>query len=307
MNSLFRSGAIIALAATATTAFAAPKFAVYPMQTGDEVARFRQGVPTLDLETEDGAIQVTPLPMDHGSLSFGIGVYNKGKQAANFGIENFKVHVGAQDVAVLTKDQLVSKAKNRAMWTAIALAAVAGATAAAVANAHTTQTYRSNTYTPWGNVHHIASYRDNTLGTVAAGAAVGGGVAGIVGIQNRLDYTVANLNDEIVQTTTVEPDASYGGRVVFSKIKAKTLPQDVRIDITWNGRTYPFAFRIAKPGQDVPAPYVMRTSAPPAAVPAGSVPPQTPPTSHATTPVITTISAVPGAVRATPAVIMSAQ
>ena len=49
------------------------------------------------------------------------------------------------------------------------------------------------------------------LGATAATAA---GVAGIAGIQNRLDYTLQNLGNEIIQTTTVESDASYGGRIV---------------------------------------------------------------------------------------------
>lgn len=255
-----------AIASLSTPALAGPKYAIYPVQTGDETARFRQGVPTLDLETPTGAVQLTPLPMDHGSLSFAVAVYNKGATTANFGVENVAVQSGPQTLAVFTKDQLVAKAKNRAMWTAIAVGVLAAGTAAAVANASTTQTYHSQTYTPWGRITHVASYTDNTLGTVAAGASVGAGVAGIVGIQNRLDYTIANLNDEIVQLTTVDPDASYGGRIVIEKLKAKALPVDVRLNVSWNGASYPFTFRVAKPGKDMPPPYVARAVIAPAPV-----------------------------------------
>lgn len=246
--------AVAALLCVCTTAVAAP-IGVYPVQTGEETVRFRQGIPVLDLELPEGAVQVTPLPMDHGSLAFSIAVYNKGTGATNFGSENVSAVVGPQTLASFTKDQLVSQAKSRAMWSAIGVAMLAGAAAAAASQAHTTNTYRSYTSTPWGGVSHVASWRDNSIGVLGAGASVAAGAVAINGIQNRLDYTVANLNDEILQTTTVDGDASYAGRVVLEKIKNKKLPQDVTLKVSFNGVVYPFTFRVTKAGTNMPAPY----------------------------------------------------
>jgi hypothetical protein len=228
---------------------------VYPVQTGQETARFRQGVPTLDLETPTGAIEITPLPLDHGHVSFGLGIYNKTVQPANFGIENVTATVGGQTVRILSVDELRRSAKNRAMWTQIGIAVLSGAAAAVVANAHTTNTSYGRMRTPHGSYSWSNSYRDNSLGVIGATAAVTGGAAGIVGVRNRLDYTLANLNDEIIQTTTVAMDASYGGKIVLDKLPAAKLPYDVHLSINWNGTLYPFVFRVTQPGVATPAPY----------------------------------------------------
>ena len=221
----------VCVSALAVPTFAAAETAVYPIQTGKETVRYLQGTPTLDLESDSGAVQITPLPLDHGGLSFRIAVYNKSLRAANFDANYVRVTAGAQTLAVFSKDQLVRKAKSRAMWSQIGIAVLAGAAAAAASQAYATNTYQSYTSTPWGGVSHIAQWRDNSVGVVGAAAAAAAGTAGIVGIQNRLDYTVRNLGSEIVQTTTIDPDASYAGRIVIEKIKDATLPRDVLITV----------------------------------------------------------------------------
>jgi hypothetical protein len=262
MMRVYRPAAFAALVAMSCSVAAAPKMALYPIQAGAETVHFQQGVPTLNFETPTGAVQITPLPLDHGSMSFAIAVYNKGTMPANIGVENITVTTGGQTLAVFTREQLESKAKTRAMWSQIAVAAIAGAAAAAASTASTTQTYHSRTYTPWGAVSHVSTYRDNSIGVVGAGVAAGAGVAGIVGIQNRLDYTLANLGDEIVQTTTVDADASYGGRIVIDKLKKVPLPADVQIKIAFNGETYPFNFRATPAGKNMPAPFTTQALTP---------------------------------------------
>jgi len=240
---------------TVTPTIAAAENAIYPLQVGDESLRYFQGTPTLDLASVSGAVQITPLNFDHGSMSFRIAVYNKSGQPANFDGSNIRVTVGAQSLAVLTKDQLIKKAKSRAMWSQIGIAMLAGVAVAAASQAYTTQTYQSYTNTPWGSISHVAQWRDNSAGTVGALAAGAAGSAAIVGVQNRLDYTIRNLSSEVIQTTTIDPDSSYGGRLVIEKVKDLKLPQDVHLTIAWNGVDYRFAFRVTKPGQDLPPPF----------------------------------------------------
>ncbi len=252
--SLIRVAAAVAIASTSVSVVAGPLM-LYPVQTGSETVRFMTGVPTLNLETPTGAIQITPLPFDHGHVTFGLGIYNKGASAANFGIENITASLADEQVPVLSSAELQKRAKSRATWSAIGVALLAGAAAGAASTAHTTDHYYGRMRTPHGTYAWSASYRDNTVGVLGATAAAGAGVAGIVSIQNRLDYTLANLSTEVIQTTTVDPDTSYGGKIIIEKSDKAKVPYDVRVVINWNGSAYPFVFRVTKDGLNVPAPY----------------------------------------------------
>jgi hypothetical protein len=246
--------AAIALVATSCPAFS-EELMLYPVQTGTETLRYRTGIPTLNIETPSGAIQITPLPFDHGHVSFDLGVYNKGSQPSNFGIENISAKIQDGDIAVLSSAELQRRAKSRAAWSQVGIALLAGAAAAAASTAHTTQTSYGHVYTPHGGYSWASSYRDNSIGVLGATAAVAGGTAGIIGIQNRLDYTLSNLSNDIIQTTTVDPDSSYGGKIEIEKNDKVKAPYDVRVTIAWNGASYPFVFRVTKAGQNVPPPY----------------------------------------------------
>ena len=252
---------------------------LYPVQTGAETLRFMTGVPTLNLETPTGAVQITPLPFDHGHVTVGISVYNKGSQPFNFGVENIRAQIEGRPTVVLSSSELQKRAKSRAMWSQIGIAMLAGAAAAAASQAYTTNHSYGSVRTPRGTYSWTSSYRDNSLGVLGATAAVAGGTAGIVGIQNRLDYTLANLSSEIIQTTTIDPESSYGGRVVIEKDDKAKMPYNVRIVMSLNGLDYPFVFRVTKEGVSMPAPYVVsqvsapiEPTTPVAAVP--GVPPQ---------------------------------
>ena len=256
-------GAIAIATALNMAAWAnAAELRLYPIQTGAETVRFLTGVPTLNLETAEGAVQITPLPFDHGHVTFGLGIYNKGGSSGNFGIENIQATINGVAVRVLSSAELQKRAKSRAAWSQVGIALLAGAAAAASASAYTTQTSNGYLSTPHGSYSWVSSYRDNTLGVLGATAATAGGVAGVVGIQQRLDYTLANLAHDIVQTTTIDPNASYGGRIVIEKPVKATAPYDVVTVITWNGAQYPFAFRVTKEGVNMPPPYSSPTISP---------------------------------------------
>lgn len=248
------------LFAAAMTAFVsveatASPTVLYPVQTGQERVRFQTGVPTLNLETKTGGVQITPLPFDHGHITFGIAVYNNGYQPTNFGIENISCLIAGVNVPILSRQELQKRAKSRAMWSEIGMAMLAGAAAAAASQAYTTSHYNGIVTTPHGTYSWASTYRDNSIGVLGATAAAAGGTAAIVGIQNRLDYTLANLATQIVQTTTVDPEASYGGRIVIEKDEKAKLPYDVKIVIALNDTQYPFVFRVTKEGTNLPPPY----------------------------------------------------
>jgi hypothetical protein len=273
-----------AIMATSLCAPAVAKTAIYPVPTGAEVARFHNGVPTLDLETPTGGVEITPLPFDHGHVTFGVAVYNKIPQPTNFGVENISADIAGTALPILSEQELEKRAKSRAMWSQIGIAVLAGAAAAAVSTAHTTDHYYGHVRTPHGTYAWSAAYRDNSLGVLGATAATAAGVAGIAGVQNRLDYTLQNLGNEIIQTTTVEGDASYGGRIVVEKPKGDLkMPYDLRVAINLNGQIYPFVFRVTEDGTNLPAPYPPPPALPPASVaaagPAAAGVPMAPPVS----------------------------
>ena len=252
-------GGAMALVSMSSAALAGDNVAVQPIQVGSETVRFNQGVPTLDLQLPHGAVQVTPLAMDHGGLAFGVAVLNTGDQPANFDITSLDVHAGQQALPVFSREQLEAKAKKRAMWASIALAAVGGLSAAAAASQR--DYYQSTLVTPRGT--YRATYSaPSTAGQIQAAAITAGTGVGIASIQSALDQTRAALGASTVQLTTVNPGEGYGGRVVLPKIKNKALPQRVDMVVRWNGENYAFAFQLAKRG--TPAPVFTALTAPPA-------------------------------------------
>lgn len=271
--------ASVAALAVASQAFAADLI-LYPVQTGHETIRYRTGIPTLSLSTPTGAVTIAPLPLDHNHATFAVAVYNKSNASANFGIENITATVNGVPLPVLSREELQRRAKNRATWSAIGIALLSGVAAAAASSAYTTSHSYGNVRTPAGTYHWAMSYRDPTIGAVGASMAASAGVAGIVGVQNRLDYTLGTLAGDILQTTTVDPDDSYGGEVVVEKPRNVGIPYDVTLTMHWNATDYPFVFRMTEQGKNKPPEFTPSALGvqPGAADAAGpSVAPPTPP------------------------------
>lgn len=230
------------------TAFAG-KPVVQPVQIGAETVRYDRAVPTLDLRQQRGAVQIRPLPMDHGSLAFSVAVFNGGEAPVNIDTSNFTVTSGTQTLGVFSVDQLIAKAKNRAMWSQIGVAALGGLAAAGAASQR--DTYRSTLYTPRG-VYRGYYSAPSAMGQLQATAIVAGTGVGLVAIQNQLDRTREALGNDVVQMSTVDPGASYAGKIVLHKIKRAKLPQRVTITVNWNEEQYAFAFQMAKAGTPTP-------------------------------------------------------
>jgi len=252
-------------AMVSTQAYAADKFVVQPVQVGAETARFDQGHATVDLEEAHGAVQVRPMAFDHGSVVFGIAVYNDGQAPANIDLSNVAVRVNGQPVALYSADELAKRAKHRAMWTQIGLAALGGVAAAAAASQR--DHYRSTFVTPHG-VYHSSFSAPSAGGQVAAAAAIAGTGVGIARVQQQLDNTLDAIDGETVQLTTVDPGDSYAGQIVVAKTKLKGAPDRIDMLVSWNGEQYPFAFQVAKRGTPAPVFAAITPSPPPATKPA---------------------------------------
>ncbi|MDX3900397.1 MAG: hypothetical protein QHC40_07815 [Sphingobium sp.] len=271
MKTVWKYPAALALASITTPSFAGSGLVVQPVQIGRETIRYDQGVPTLDLRLARGAVQIQPRGFDHGSLAFNVAIYNDGPLPATVDVTNFSLAAGDQRLAVFTHDELVGKAKKRAFWTQMAIAAVSGL-AAGIASTQTT-TYRTK------HVSRHGVSRDYVIAPSAAGQfqaslISAGGAASVYQVQQRLDRTRAQLGDEVVQMTTINPGESYAGYIVVDKIKAKALPQRVQLMVHWNNEAYNFAFQIAPDGTPAPAFTNLTPAEPPRAprsLPAGMV------------------------------------
>jgi hypothetical protein len=238
------------LAAISSTAVAAPKMVVQPVQLAEESIRYNHGIPTIDQFSTGGSVQVRPAPLDHGSLAFNIAVYNTGTQSINIDVANFTLMAGEVTVTAQTADRLQQKAQSRAAWAQFAVAMAGGLSAVAAASQR--DTYRSTFVTPRGTYRSYYS-APSAYGQLQATAAIAGAGLGVAAIQTQLDKTLDELGSQIVQITTVDPGESYAGTIVFEKVKITKLPQQVTMIVDWAGQKYPFTFQLAKPGTPAPA------------------------------------------------------
>jgi hypothetical protein len=218
-----------------TAAYGAKTVELVPVPTADQTVRYEQGIPTI----ENVSVRVLPVrELDHGSIQFKVAVFNSGEQPYNFGTENVRVSDNGEAVQVFTREELEHKAKNRAMWSQIGYAMLAGAAAAAQNN-----NVYATTYTPHG-VYHTTIYRpglsDGQLATVAAG---GGAIAlSQIGLQKTLEQ----IGNETLQTTTVDPNSGYGGTIVVAKLKHGKPGDKMTLTVDTGGQTSVFTFTLKK-------------------------------------------------------------
>jgi len=237
--------AVLAVAMCSSPAVAERRVNVQPVETEGATIRFTQGVATVDVQREHGAVQVTPLGLDHNRFTFLVVAMNMGDTADNFGVEDVDADIGGQHVATLTRERLDQMARNRAMWRQIAVAAATGLAAGVAANQR--DHYTATTFTPHGTYRTFIS-APSTGGQIAAAGLVAGGAYSIAQIQGQLDATRAALANEILQTTTIDPGDSYGGRIVIEQATGsnRTLPQDVHLVVHFGGEDYRFAFHVTQ-------------------------------------------------------------
>lgn len=246
----FVSAAIGASVLLASAPLAAAKITLAPVVADSVQMRFNRSVPTLQRDDDMATVIVTPLPLNRGRFSFAIAAFNKAPGSFNLGIENVTAQFSdGTPVRILSKDDLVRQAKNRAMWAQVGMALATGIAGAAAATSAGQHSYNSTVYSPYGTYRYHGTYVNHTERMLATSAATAGGSYAIASIQNGLDNLVANLGETVLQTTTIDPGTGYGGTVVLDKVQwkpkskaGKLLDQNLTITITANGRQYPFTF-----------------------------------------------------------------
>lgn len=254
MRSFFGIAATITAVIVIPTTALAKDTVVQAIQVGYETVRYDKGMPTLDLEQRAGAVQIHPLPMDHGSFVFAIAVFNDGNAPANMDIGNIAVHLGDQPIGIMDVNHLIKKAKNRSFWSQFGVAMLGGVASAAAASER--NTYHGTFSTPYATYHSYYS-APSLAGQLRAARIEDQTAASIVAMRAQLDATRDALGDQIIQMTTVDPGRMYAGKIILEKFKASKLPQQLSITVNWNGEQYPFVFQLAEAG--TPAPYFTPT------------------------------------------------
>jgi hypothetical protein len=254
--------AFVTLSMAATVAHA-DEFVVQPVQMAYEDVRYQQGNPTIDIRMTHGAVEIRPLPLDHGSLAFSVAILNAANAPVTIDSGNFYIKAGNQVISPFTVDQLRSKAKNRAVWSKVGTA-VGGYLAASIVGSALADTSYGTVATPQGT-YTVSMSTPSLAGEIASARIMDNTITGIAAIQDRLDNTRAQLGNEIVQTSTIDPGRTYAGKLVFQKLKVSSLPQHITLVVGLNGEQYAFAFQLAKPGTPAP-PIAYSAPAPPTPV-----------------------------------------
>lgn len=248
---------VLLFASISMTASAAaqPHIDIHGLVDGNSGARFLKGVPTLDIALQNGAVQVRPLGFDHNDTVFAVSVFNAGSDPANIALED--IHATANDapIRIWTGQDLARQAKNRAMWAQLGIAFLTAGASALAASERTT--YHSRLSTPYGSYSLRSSY-PSLAGQLRAYDIASDGAFGMALVQQRLDLALQNIDNSVVQRTTVDPGTAYGAIVVVDKIDYGRAPLELKLTVDWNGERYPFTFLLTKTGQVAPASYVSR-------------------------------------------------
>jgi hypothetical protein len=237
------------------TAAAEPHLDIHGLIDGGTGARFLKGVPTLDLALQNGAVQVRPLGFDHNDTVFAVSVFNASLEPANVALEDFHAMANGAPVRIWTGKDLARQAKNRAMWAQLGIAFVSGLGAGLAASARTS--YHSRLSTPYGSYSFRGSY-PSLAGQLAANDIAANGALSMALVQQRLDMALQNIDDSVVQRTTVDPGTAYGAIVVVDKLDYSRAPLELNLSLDWNGERYPFTFLLTKAGQPAPIGYTTR-------------------------------------------------
>lgn len=226
----------MSLAACATS------YTATPVPTAGQTVRYVQGRATTFAQGQNGAVQVTPFgPNDKGRLVFAVAAYNDGSAPVNFGAEDMLLTAEGAPVRIFTHAELERMAKNDAT-AALVVAALAGGVAAAAAASG--PTYRSTTYTPYGTYSTVAT--NTAAQAVASSVALATTAATMNNIGSNLDNTLINLSETVLQTTTIDPDHSFGGQVISDRVKIEAdNPLSTLLTVRFNGEVFDFAFDIS--------------------------------------------------------------
>lgn len=237
-----RFTAITAASAALLLSACATSYQITPHATSGQTVRYFQGQPTIVTNGEHGSLQVALLPPNEkGRLLYSVAAYNDSDEPATLGVENMTLTAAGESVRIFTVPELERMAKNDAT-TAAVLVALAGGVAAAAAAQSPTST--STLYTPRGVYRTETTNR--ALQSLAVTASAAQTSTSIANIGSALDATLANLGQNVLQTTTIDPNSSFGGQVVGDRV---SIPGDgvleTTLRVTFAGEEYEVNFGIS--------------------------------------------------------------
>lgn len=210
----FRTIAAVAAASMAVSACAV-SYQITPHAGTGQTVRYLQGQPTIVADGARSSIQVALLPPNEKSrLLYSVAAYNRGEEPVTFGVENIALEADGVPVRIFTVPELERMAKNDAATAAVLIALAGGVSAAAAAQSPTST---STLYTPSGIYRSETTNR--ALQSLATSASVAQTSNSLNNVSSALDATLANLGQNMLQTTTVDPDSSFGGQVVGDRVK----------------------------------------------------------------------------------------
>ena len=152
----------------------------------------------------------------------------------NFGIENITATLDGEPLVVMSAYDLEKIAKKKAGWANFAVA-MAGGLGAVAANANANRTYTTVGRSRFGSYYSQTTVRDHTAAAVGTAASIGGAAYTMSRTNHNLEQTLGSIQNEVIQTTTVDPRTNYDGMLVLDKFKvAKNSPGRLELVIRRN-------------------------------------------------------------------------
>lgn len=216
----------LAIALAVSMPVHAADYMAVPKPTEADTLSYFKGTASIERVTEFGSIRITAIGEETGKPAFVIEITNTSQAPVNFGTENITAEFVGQK-----KPTLVYSAADiqRMVETKAALAAALTGLSGALATNTSSATacgyggcYRATVRTPDYYARADASRK-------------------IDAIYENSAARVDELKENYLQTTTVAPNQSYGGRLALSKPKVKQWPASLVLTVM--GETFNFDVR----------------------------------------------------------------
>jgi len=253
---MIRYIALIAL--TILLAGCATTYSVAPVTNTNQALRYYKGTPTLSSVLERSVVEVTPLSNSfQGRPVFMLVAFNDSPDAHQLGVENIEAIVNGEGHRIYTATELQREAERAAAWEQFAVALAAGAQSYANAQAAYSNTY--STYSSYGSATAVSPYGS----TIVTGSAYGSGMSttynpGVTQaleaqnrartadqlnqIEARLEAVSVDLQNNVLQTTTILPGSAYGGRIVLDAPEMDDGNATIILEVELGGEVHSFEF-----------------------------------------------------------------
>lgn len=177
------------------------------------------GAPRTIQQRERGKVSVVPRGVEKGRLAFDVEVHNLANGAAFFGHESVEVHAADRPLALARLDR--TEAKKKVNWGRIGATVVLVALVGVAAAAMKPEITRTSYYTTRSPARAAKSPAASAPGDPEQAPA---------------------------RATSVPSRHLYSGRIFVERPKGRLKGQELSLRVSFNGETYPFAFRVSEAG-----------------------------------------------------------